>query len=364
MPPAVGEIEISLFGRGFGEAIAIHFGDGRWMLVDSLVEESGQPVALRYLAEIGVDPARVELIVASHWHDDHVAGLARIYAACPAALMVLPAALRSSEMDAFRGEARRHSAGRVSSGVGELDDIAGLQAAEGRRAFRLGKINTRLLRLEPGTHGHAIEVEAVSPSDADVAAFLREVANRRPETASERWVMPFEANDISIALWLSVGSHRVLLGADLERHADRQRGWGAVLGSPVRPEGRAGVYKVAHHGAANAHDDAIWSMLLTETPIAALTTWNRGRKLPRPEDVVRILGQTSHAYITCGLGRRPRPRPRMVESKVRERRAVIRAAPARAGQIRLRLNYTKVDARWTVELLDGAMRLSNFEPAA
>src|SRR5262249_47695351 len=150
------------------------------------------------------------------------------------------------------------------------------------------------------------------------------------ETGSERWVMPFEANDISVAIWLSAGPHRVLLGADLERHADPQRGWGAVLGSPVRPAGRASVYKVAHHGAANAHQDEVWSTLLAEAPIAALSTWNRGGKLPRSEDVARILALTPEAYVTSSLSRRHRPRPRMVESKVRERGAIIRAAPERA----------------------------------
>jgi hypothetical protein len=363
-PPAAGEIEISLFGRGFGEAIVAHLGDGRWMLVDSLVEENDEPVALRYLAEIGVDPSHVVLIVATHWHDDHVAGLAQVYAACPEALMVLPAALRSSEMDAFRGEARLYGTGRVSSGVGELDEISLLQMTEHRRSFRLGKINARLLSLEPRTHEHTVEVEAVSPSDADVVASLREVAGRRPGAGSERWVMPFEANDISVAIWLSVGPHRVLLGADLERHADPQRGWGAVLSSPVRLAGRAGLYKVAHHGAENAHHDEVWSTLLGEAPIATLSTWNRGAKLPRSGDVARILALTPEAYITSNLSRSPRSRPKMVERKVHERGALIRAAPKRAGQVRLRFDLVAPDASWRVELIDGAMRLADFEPSA
>ena len=77
-PPAANEVEISLFGRGFGEALVIHLGDNRWMLVDSLVESTGEPVGLRYLSEIGVGRERVERSVATHWHDDHGAGLARL----------------------------------------------------------------------------------------------------------------------------------------------------------------------------------------------------------------------------------------------------------------------------------------------
>ncbi len=170
--PAASEIEISLFGRGFGEALALHLGDGRWVLVDSLIEESAEPVALRYLREIGADAGQaVELIVASHWHDDHVNGIARVYAACPAALFVLPAALQTSEMDAFRAQAGHYGAGPVSTGVRELNEIASLQCSERRRAFRLGKINTRLLNIDcdATSHGQAVEIEAVSPCDADVA---------------------------------------------------------------------------------------------------------------------------------------------------------------------------------------------------
>jgi beta-lactamase superfamily II metal-dependent hydrolase len=364
--PAVTEIEISLFGRGFGEAMVLHLGDGRWMIIDSLVEETDEPVALRYLRDIGVNAEEaVELIVASHWHDDHVEGLAQVYAECPGALMVLPGAMNSHEMDALRAEAGRYTTERVSSGVRELNEIARVRSIDHRPEFRFGKINTRLLRIESGesSHGCVVEVEAISPSDADVAAFLREVARRPPPSSEQRWVMPFDENDVSIALWLSVGGHRMLLGADLKRHRDEQRGWGAVLRSPAPVNGQAGVYKVAHHGAINAHHDQIWSTLLMETPIAALTTWNRGHKLPRPNDVTRILELTSRSYITSGLGRRSRARPKMVENKVRERGAEIRGAGSRAGQIRLRLDLVRAAAEWQVMLFDGAMLLQQLRLA-
>ena len=32
--PAAGELEVSLFGPGFGEALALHIGAGKWILVD------------------------------------------------------------------------------------------------------------------------------------------------------------------------------------------------------------------------------------------------------------------------------------------------------------------------------------------
>lgn len=37
-PPAADEIEFSLFGPGYGEAVAVHLGDGTWLLIDSCID--------------------------------------------------------------------------------------------------------------------------------------------------------------------------------------------------------------------------------------------------------------------------------------------------------------------------------------
>jgi hypothetical protein len=44
--------------------------------VHAVLLGSGHPAAAEYLASIGVDPATsVRLIIATHWHDDDIAGL-------------------------------------------------------------------------------------------------------------------------------------------------------------------------------------------------------------------------------------------------------------------------------------------------
>jgi beta-lactamase superfamily II metal-dependent hydrolase len=365
VPPTATEFEVSVFGRGFGEATALHIGDGRWLLVDSLVEADETPIALRYLKQLGVDVATaVDLIVATHWHDDHVQGISELYEACPAALLVVPQAMNSDEMNAFRREAQRYAIGTVSSGVDELEAIVSRQAAESRHEFRLAKINNRLLSVPAAslTHGLPVDIEALSPSDRDVAAFVRELAAQAAETTKGRWAMPFDENDVSVALWVSIGPHRVLLGADLTAYADQTRGWGAVLTSSAPLSGRAGIFKVPHHGSANAHHDGVWSTLLTQTPppLAALTTWNRGRKLPRASDIERLRQKTSRAHITSGLGRRNRDRPKMVANKARERGVKLLSAADRAGHIRHRLDLATATPEWSVQLFDDAMTLDRF----
>jgi len=41
-PPQPDELEISLFGPGYGESTLVHLGSGNWMIVDSCLDESGE----------------------------------------------------------------------------------------------------------------------------------------------------------------------------------------------------------------------------------------------------------------------------------------------------------------------------------
>jgi len=57
-PPAVDELEVSVFGPGVGECVLVHFGEGEWMVVDSCLDRAtSRPAALDYLTELGVDVA-------------------------------------------------------------------------------------------------------------------------------------------------------------------------------------------------------------------------------------------------------------------------------------------------------------------
>jgi glyoxylase-like metal-dependent hydrolase (beta-lactamase superfamily II) len=80
--PARDELEISVLGPGFGEAILIHAGDNLWIAVDSCVDRDGNCATLQYLQAIGVNPHQVKHIVATHWHADHIRGLSDLVLAC------------------------------------------------------------------------------------------------------------------------------------------------------------------------------------------------------------------------------------------------------------------------------------------
>ena len=77
-------------------------------------------------------------------------------------------------------------------------------------------------------------------------------------------------------------------------------GWTAIVGERTRPEGRASVFKVPHHGSVTADAPEVWRQMLEPEPLAVLAPWRRGDKaLPTPEDVARILSRTMTAFASA-----------------------------------------------------------------
>ena len=97
--PRDDEIEVSVFGPGYGESLLIHVGKGCWIAVDSCIDHaSRRPRPLRYLEALGVDPnTAIHIVVASHWHDDHIRGMHELFKAASSAYFVCSAALTGVE---------------------------------------------------------------------------------------------------------------------------------------------------------------------------------------------------------------------------------------------------------------------------
>ena len=118
------ELEVTLLGPGYGESVVLHIGDGNWIIVDSCIDGNGDPRPLQYVESLGVDPSRaVGLIVATHWHDDHIRGMARLVELCPAAQFCCASALCREEFLTLVGalEGRHFSAS--GSGLRELHGV-------------------------------------------------------------------------------------------------------------------------------------------------------------------------------------------------------------------------------------------------
>jgi metal-dependent hydrolase (beta-lactamase superfamily II) len=98
-PPNSDQIELILFGPGYGECVAVHLGENRWIVVDSCLDtKTSRPAVIEYFSSIGINPEEsVKLIIISHWHDDHIRGLSDIISSCPKASVCCSSVLTQKE---------------------------------------------------------------------------------------------------------------------------------------------------------------------------------------------------------------------------------------------------------------------------
>jgi hypothetical protein len=336
--PKPDELEISLFGPGYGESVALHLGGGRWMIVDSCVDaESGRAAVLTYLEQIGVNCAtQVALVLATHWHDDHVRGLSEVVQTCEKSRFLCSAALQNGEFLALTQSAVL-GAERTTSGVREFARVLEIL----RERKRAGHLQSGPLFASENMiveEADLCDVRALSPSSAAIERAMAGIAGMLPEQRRPHLrVAAPSPNEGSVALWVKGASGAALLAADVECQATDDRGWGAIFAlSPAR-SGKAGLVKVPHHGSENAHDDRMWRDLLADNPSAMLTPWSRGaRILPSDSDRGRIIRLAPAAVLVGHRGPRPKRYEPAVERTLKEVTQSRHIALGRVGHARAR----------------------------
>jgi hypothetical protein len=353
--PAADEIEISIFGPGYGECILLHSGDGVWIIVDSCVN-GGKILPLEYLESIGVDVAQdVRAVIATHWHDDHVRGLSTIFKTCLSADFICSDALKSDEfLDLLSGYGYRFLTEAVTSGVSEFAKIATILKDRGKSPK--WAIADRPILNIVCKNGRKFQLHSLSPSDTAVLISKIEFRQLLPQVKeAKRRVQSLKPNHTSVVLWAEWESASVLLGSDLEETGDDRLGWSAILLSETKPKGKASVYKVSHHGSRTGHHDGIWSNLMEIKPVSILTPFCKGNViLPTEPDIDRILSSSSSAFSTGRLRPvRPPRRVATVEKTIRESGIKLKPVPSCFGHIRLR---RKLDG-WEVTLKGDAVPL-------
>ena len=350
-PPGQKEVEVTVMGPGYGETVVIHLGDGAWVIVDSCVGEDGQPQALTYLKQMEIDISRqVRLIVATHWHDDHIGGMASVVAQCEAAKFCCSGALREREFLAAVAALEESEPSDVGSGVHELYEVFGV-LRDSKRTAKVALADRAVLRFG------ASEVSALSPEDTHFRDFLRTVGKlvRAAPWPQKRMATP-SANAVSVVLHVRVGDTEVLLGGDLER-----TGWKAVLCNENRGPVRASVFKIPHHGSRNADEPRVWETMLSNDPRAVLAPWNlAGRALPNAADVRRILSRTPYAWASARRKHfRHRRNRREVDRTLREAGGRPLLDSRSAGIVRFR-KPMRAGASWRTETFGDACHLKDF----
>lgn len=355
-PPTFEQLEVTVIGPGYGECVVIH-AEGEWTIIDSCRDaRNKKPAAAEYLNRIGVTDPAVKLISCTHWHDDHISGLAELYEQYSSADFALSGALKNSEfakiIEIFKDWHLKQPL-PISSGTDELGRVLGiLQKSERRPKFAIA--NRQIWQSSSG----ASRLIALSPSDETTMQAAAQFAAIVPSI----WTDQIRAKDaspnhIAVAMHLTAGVHSVLLGSDLEEHGNPLTGWSAVVADADRPQNRSNLYKVAHHGSITAEHPRIWSDLLASSPISVMSPFSKARNpLPTQSQRQAIRTRSSRAFVTADLDARVLKRRGTVARFTLQNN--LRLAQPNLGWVRARISMSDPTAQWAIEYAGDAVEIA------
>ncbi len=350
LTPTEDEIEVSLFGPGYGEGILVHLGNNEWIVVDSCINpNTGKPASLEYLDNIQVEPDSIKLIIATHWHDDHIRGLFEIVQICQNSVFVFSDAFTKEEFINLLSLYTKSTMIKSSSGLKEFSQI--MNHLKTLRKPPKFAIADRVIFNTRQNSDNYCQITALLPSDEAILRSKLQIARLLPKSNEIKRLPSVKHNYSSIVLWISINNKNILLGSDMEIHKNERIGWLSILNSDTRPEGKAIVFKIPHHGSGSAYSPIIWNEMVIPSSYALFTPFKKGNiKLPRKSDIKRICNRTDKCYITADIeDRKPKDRSkisRIMTQTLKNRKLTYSSF----GHIRLRTELNIEDNIWDVQL--------------
>jgi hypothetical protein len=353
--PAVDEIEISLFGPGFGESVVIHSGDNDWIIIDSCVDNQyGYCAPIKYLQELGVNiDSDVKHIIASHWHDDHARKLSDIVNLCPNARFWCSKALTKREFIKYAELHVNAHSESPSKGSSEISKVLWSLQQQDRRPSFTGP-NTLIYE------NNYCDVFALSPSDSLYEEFLRSIIQQIPHLKSpQRRARNLHPNYLATAILIRLPYHSILLGSDVEE--ENIYGWSLILEENHCLKSSISVFKVPHHGSSDAHFTPVWNEYCQHNVNAILSPCIKGsNSLPTLNDVRRINSFTNNSYITSSPKSRKSKRYKPpVRKELSENNIKIRRSQPLTGHLRLRFSCLH-DSHWSIDKFGPATLLETI----
>jgi competence protein ComEC len=240
-----GVVTVTVLDVGQGDGILVESGTGLRLLVDGGPDPSG---LVRTLDErLPPWDRRIDVLVLTHPHEDHVAGLALLLARYRVARVYEPGMVGP-------GPGYKAWAAALGGGAGPPHGVL----ATGDR-FSLGPVAFRVLWPDPGRVPE-------HPADGGTAI-----------------------NNVSIVLLGAFGSHRFLLAGDIEQEVDPEL---LARGLP-----HVELLKVAHHGSKTASTEPFLEAVRPRVAVVSAGVGNPYGH-PAPATIDRLRAITPRTYRT------------------------------------------------------------------
>jgi beta-lactamase superfamily II metal-dependent hydrolase len=339
--PKDSELEITLFGPGYGEALCIHIGNGYWVLIDSCRDKDGKSASLQYLTSIGIDKDKVLFIIISHWHDDHIKGVTNLVRHFEKATVIFSPLISEKYFLALT-EQLKNIGTKNGGGLREIRNCLDIALNENRiKTYSENQciFNSATSGIDVGQN---LKIHSVSPSNAGVTeesiGFTKSF-----EIGSKDYVPSKKENHASIAIHICTPEFSVLLGSDLETYHSDKFGWGAVLKNNNVIESKCDLFKIPHHGSEGAYHPDVWKTLISDEPISILTPFKNGNvDLPKAAGVDQLKKDSHSVYITASnSSTKPHSIKNRAAAKILNRKTKIKTDATTGystGQITVRKN--------------------------
>ena len=247
------DLEIVFLDVGQGDAAFVRFPNGKTMIVDggerSAYFDCGEQILLPFLRYMGV--RRVDVVVASHSHNDHIGGLVTL--------------LEQMEVGHF------------------LDSGQGYDSWTARRLQEL--------IAERGVRYHRV---AAGDSLVGLGGVAGLVLHPNADFVDADGNIPFGLNNGSVVFSLQHGAVRVLFTGDVEQETDPViLAWGPRLQSRL--------LKVAHHGSRTSSQPLFIEAVAPAVAVMSLGEGNKFRH-PAPEIVARYAAHGARVLRTDHTG--------------------------------------------------------------
>ncbi len=372
-PPAPDEVEISIWGPGYGESILIHALNNEWIVIDSCINPiTKRSPVIEYLEKINVNLGKdVKLVAVSHWHDDHIRGISELFECCESADFLMSEALTDKEFLKLTDLFGNCSQVDASNGLGlkEMYKVFYIlnSAKKGvlPRQFKVPILASENKGVWASLINPSVRITSLSPSNYSLFQSKQAIASLIPSPRQPKtWLTPKlpNSNHVSVVLWCELPDISLLLGSDLEEDGNPNKGWTAIVNSNIRPQGKASYYKISHHGAVSGDLPDLWDKLLVNDPYAVCTPYNKGTTLPTTEDVKRVCTYTPNAYITSTrkINNTLIKKENAVQRTINESGIKFHQRDYLPGMVRLRKKVGTPICQSTLETFDGASKLEHY----